>query len=199
MYRGGVNETSSPLATPSETAPETAQITDVSTVLTSLCATVADYPSEGIVFKDLTPVFADGPALRLLLDSILAPFAGKFDAVAGVEARGFLLAAAAAYATGTGVITIREAGKLPREVYSESYALEYGHATLELHQDDIAVGTRVLILDDVLATGGTLGAAATLLERAGAVVAGIGVVLEIEQLPGRENLTGREVVSLQLV
>ncbi len=199
MYRGGGNETSSPLATPSETAPETAQITDVSVVLTRLCATVADYPSEGIVFKDLTPVFADGPALRLLVDSILAPFAGKFDAVAGVEARGFLLAAAAAYATGTGVITIRKAGKLPREVYAESYALEYGHATLELHQDDIAVGTRVLILDDVLATGGTLGAAATLLERAGAVVAGIGVVLEIEELPGRENLTGREVVSLQLV
>jgi adenine phosphoribosyltransferase len=164
-----------------------------------LCATVPDYPSEGIVFKDLTPVFADGPALKLVVDSLTAAFAGTFDAVAGVEARGFLLAAAAAYATGTGVITIRKAGKLPREVYAQSYALEYGEATLELHQEDVPPGTRVLILDDVLATGGTLGAAAALLERTGAVVAGVGVVLEIASLPGRENLAGRNVVALHQV
>ncbi|WP_104091515.1 adenine phosphoribosyltransferase [Arthrobacter sp. GMC3] len=168
----------------------------VSAVVEGLCATIEDYPSKGIVFKDLTPVFADGPALRQVVDSLVAPFAGKFDAVAGVEARGFLLAAAAAYATGTGVITVRKAGKLPRAVFSESYALEYGEATLELHQGDVPPGTRVLILDDVLATGGTLGAAAALLERTGAVVAGIGVVLEIGALPGRSNLAGREVVSL---
>ncbi len=203
LYRGGVNETSNPVpapsATPSATPSETTQDQAICAVLDRLCATVPDYPAEGIVFKDLTPVFADGPALKQVVDAILAPFAGKFDAVAGVEARGFLLAAAAAYATGTGVITIRKAGKLPREVYAESYSLEYGRATLELHQDDIPVGTRVLILDDVLATGGTLGAAATLLERAGAVVAGIGVVLELEELAGRANLPGREVVSLQLV
>ena len=161
-----------------------------------MCATVEDYPSPGIVFKDLTPVFADGAALKLMVDSIVGGFAGKFDAVAGVEARGFLLAAAAAYATGTGVITIRKAGKLPREVYSEDYALEYGEATLELHQEDVPSGTRVLILDDVLATGGTLGAAAALLERTGAVVAGIGVVLEIDALPGRANLAGRDILSL---
>lgn len=161
-----------------------------------MCATVADYPSPGILFKDLTPVFADGAALKLMVDSLVAGFAGKFDAVAGVEARGFLLAAAAAYATGTGVITIRKAGKLPREVYSEDYALEYGEATLELHQEDVPAGTRVLILDDVLATGGTLGAAAALLERTGAVVAGIGVVLELDELPGRDNLAGRDVLSL---
>lgn len=170
--------------------------TGVAATINGLCATIEDYPTKGIVFQDLTPVFANGAALREVVDFLVAPFAGKFDAVAGVEARGFLLAAAAAYATGTGVITVRKAGKLPREVYAESYALEYGHATLELHQDDIPVGTRVLILDDVLATGGTLGAAATLLERAGAVVAGIGVVLEIEALPGRGALSGREVVSL---
>lgn len=161
-----------------------------------MCATVADYPAPGIVFKDLTPVFADAAAFKLVVDSIVANFAGKFDAVAGVEARGFLLAAAAAYATGTGVITIRKAGKLPREVYAESYALEYGEATLELHQEDVPAGTRVLILDDVLATGGTLGAAASLLERSGAVVAGIGVVMEIDGLPGRANLPGREVHTL---
>ncbi len=161
-----------------------------------LCATVVDYPQGGIVFKDLTPVFADGAALKQVVDAIVGPFAGQFDAVAGVEARGFLLAAAAAYATGTGVITIRKAGKLPRAVYSESYALEYGEATLELHRDDVPAGTRVLILDDVLATGGTLGAAAALLERTGAVVAGIGVVLEIDALPGRANLAGRDIESL---
>ena len=119
--------------------------------------------------------------------------------VAGIEARGFLLAAAAAYATGTGVITIRKAGKLPREVFAESYALEYGQAILELHKDDVPVGTRVLVLDDVLATGGTIGAAAALLERSGAVVAGVGVVLEIGGLSGRDNLAGYEVVSLQVV
>lgn len=191
-----MNETLSAPEVPHSSIPATAEIPHVSAVIEQLCATVPNYPSPGIVFKDLTPVFADGPALKQVVDAIVTSFAGKFDAVAGVEARGFLLAAAAAYATGTGVITIRKAGKLPREVYSENYALEYGEATLELHQDDVPVGTRVLILDDVLATGGTLGAAAALLERTGAVVAGVGVVLEIDALPGRENLAAYDVVSL---
>lgn len=191
-----MNETLSAPEVPHFSIPEASQIPHVSAVIEQLCATVPNYPSPGIVFKDLTPVFADGPALKQVVDAIVTSFAGTFDAVAGVEARGFLLAAAAAYATGTGVITIRKAGKLPREVYSESYALEYGEATLELHQEDVPVGTRVLILDDVLATGGTLGAAAALLERTGAVVAGVGVVLEIDALPGRANLAPYDVVSL---
>lgn len=191
-----MNETLSAPEVPHFSLPEVSQIPHVSAVIEQLCATVPNYPSPGIVFKDLTPVFADGPALKQVVDAIVTSFAGKFDAVAGVEARGFLLAAAAAYATGTGVITIRKAGKLPREVYAESYALEYGEATLELHQEDVPVGTRVLILDDVLATGGTLGAAAALLERTGAVVAGVGVVLEIDALPGRANLAPYDVVSL---
>lgn len=191
-----MNETLSAPEVPHLSIPEVSQIPHVSAVIEQLCATVPNYPSPGIVFKDLTPVFADGPALKQVVDAIVTSFAGTFDAVAGVEARGFLLAAAAAYATGTGVITIRKAGKLPREVYSESYALEYGEATLELHQEDVPVGTRVLILDDVLATGGTLGAAAALLERTGAVVAGVGVVLEIDALPGRANLAPYDVVSL---
>ncbi len=194
-----MNERLSAPETPISSHTQTAETLHVSAVLDKLCATVEDYPSEGIVFKDLTPVFADGPAFKLMVDSIVTAFAGKFDAVAGIEARGFLLAAAAAYATGTGVITIRKAGKLPREVFAESYALEYGEATLELHKDDVPFGTRVLILDDVLATGGTIGAAAALLERSGAVVAGVGVVLEIDGLPGRANLAGREVLSLQKV
>lgn len=191
-----MNETLSAPDVPHSSITQAGENPHVSAVIEQLCATVPDYPSPGIVFKDLTPVFADGPALKQVVDAIVNSFAGKFDAVAGVEARGFLLAAAAAYATGSGVITIRKAGKLPREVYSESYALEYGEATLELHQEDVPAGTRVLILDDVLATGGTLGAAAALLERTGAVVAGVGVVLELDALPGRANLAPYNVVSL---
>lgn len=165
-------------------------------LISSLCATIPDYPKPGISFKDLTPVFADGPALKAVVDALVGPFKGQFDAVAGVEARGFLLAAAAAYATGTGVITVRKAGKLPRAVVSEDYALEYGTATLELHTTDLAPGSRVLILDDVLATGGTLGAAARLFERCGIHVAGIGVVMELDDLSGREALSGYPVRSL---
>ncbi|HEV7166684.1 MAG TPA: adenine phosphoribosyltransferase [Micrococcaceae bacterium] len=165
-------------------------------MISLLCATVPDYPEPGITFKDLTPVFADGPALHAVVDALVEPFAGQFDAVAGVEARGFLLAAAAAYATGTGVITVRKAGKLPREVYREDYSLEYGTAALELHKTDVPAGSRVLILDDVLATGGTLSAAARLFERADVHVAGFGVVLELGELRGRSVLTGHRIRSL---
>lgn len=168
----------------------------VGQLISSLCATIPDYPKPGIVFKDLTPVFADGAALKAVVNALVEPFEGQFDAVAGVEARGFLLAAAAAYATGTGVITVRKAGKLPRAVVAEDYALEYGTATLELHTTDLAPGSRVLILDDVLATGGTLSAAARLFERCGVDVAGIGVVMELGDLGGRAALAGHRVSSL---
>jgi len=176
------------------TADETAA--QVAGLISSLCATIPDYPKPGIVFKDLTPVFADGAALKAVVNALVAPFTGQFDAVAGVEARGFLLAAAAAYATGTGVITVRKAGKLPREVVSEDYALEYGNATLELHTTDLAPGSRVLILDDVLATGGTLGASCRLVERAGWTVAGISVVLALGELHGADTLPDRRVNAL---
>lgn len=168
----------------------------VESIVNRLCATVADYPKPGIVFKDLTPVFADGPGLKAVVEALIDPFAGQFDAIAGVEARGFLLAAAGAYAAGVGVITVRKAGKLPRRVFSEEYKLEYGSATLGLHADDLAPGSRVLILDDVLATGGTLAATSRLFERANIHVAGIGVVLELGELRGRANLAGRRVRSL---
>ncbi len=167
-----------------------------SELVNALCATIPDYPKPGISFKDLTPVFADGTALKSVVDALVEPFRGQFDAVAGVEARGFLLAAAAAYATDTGVITVRKAGKLPRAVVSEDYALEYGTATLELHTTDLAAGSRVLILDDVLATGGTLGAAVRLFERCGIEVVGLGVVLELAELQGRGVLDGLTVHSL---
>lgn len=191
-----MNDLTPQAANNSSDQPENSLELAAAQAVEELCATVVDYPTEGIVFKDLTPVFADGHAFKSIVDALIAPFAGKFDAVAGVEARGFLLAAAAAYASGTGVITVRKAGKLPREVFAQSYALEYGHATLELHQDDVEPGTRVLILDDVLATGGTLSAAAQLLERSNATVVGIGVVMELDELGGRENLAGHSVVTI---
>lgn len=165
-------------------------------VISRLCVAVPDYPRPGIVFRDLTPVFSDGPAFRTVVNALIGPFEGQFDAVAGIEARGFLLAAAAAYAAGCGVVAVRKAGKLPRRVYTETYQLEYGNAALEIHTDDIAAGTRVLVLDDVLATGGTLAASSRLLESAGAHIAGFGVVLELGELRGRSSLAGHRVRSL---
>lgn len=171
----------------------------ISDLLDRLCAIVPDYPEPGVSFKDLTPVFGDPQGLRRIVDELVGRFEGQFDIVAGLEARGFVLAAAAAYASGTGMLTIRKAGKLPREVYRDDYTLEYGSASLEIHRDEIAAGTRVLILDDVLATGGTVGSAARLVERVGGVVAGVGVVLELGDLSGRANLAGQRVESLQIV
>lgn len=168
-------------------------------MLDRLSEIVPDYPSAGISFKDLTPVFADPQGLRRIVDAVIEPFRGQFDVIAGLEARGFVLAAAGAYATGTGMITVRKAGKLPREVFRDEYTLEYGSGVLEIHRDDVAPGTRVLILDDVLATGGTVGSAVRLLETAGAKVVGVGVVLELDGLGGRERLEGHAVHSLQLV
>ena len=161
-----------------------------------LTALVPDFPKPGIVFRDLTPVFADGSALRLVTDALVEPFRGRVDVVAGVEARGFVLAAAAAYALGVGVAVIRKAGKLPPHVISESYSLEYGEATLEVQPHNLPSGCRVLVLDDILATGGTLAAATTLVERAGWTVTGVSVVLELDGLGGREALPGRDIRSL---
>jgi adenine phosphoribosyltransferase len=161
---------------------------------------VPDFPKPGIVFKDLMPLFADGPVFRQVIDGIVAHHgAGSFDVVAGVEARGFVVAAAIAYATGTGVVPVRKAGKLPRETVSASYALEYGEATIEVHRDAFAAGQRVLVVDDVLATGGTAAAALDLVERAGGTVAGFTVVLELGFLEGRRRLASRTVHALLTV
>ena len=150
----------------------------------SLIRSVPDYPQPGIEFRDITPLLADAEALRVTTEAIIAPFAGQFDVVAGVEARGFILAAAAAIAAGVGLIPIRKAGKLPRPAASVDYALEYGTATIEMH-DDLPSGSRVLLIDDVLATGGTLSAGRTLIEQLGSHVAGISVLFEIDSLGGR--------------
>jgi adenine phosphoribosyltransferase len=161
---------------------------------------VPDFPKPGIVFKDLMPLFADGPVFHQVIDGIIEHYgAGSFDVVAGVEARGFVVAAAIAYATGTGVVPIRKAGKLPRATHAVSYALEYGEATLEVHQDAFMAGQRVLVVDDVLATGGTAVAALDLVERAGGTVAGFTVLLELAFLGGRDRLAPRTVHALLTV
>jgi adenine phosphoribosyltransferase len=156
--------------------------------LDRLLVTVPDFPEPGVQFRDLTPVFADGAAFRAIVDDLATHFGGEFDAVAGVEARGFVLAAAVGYAAGVGVLIVRKAGKLPGAVLAESYDLEYGSASLEIEPGVLPAGARVLVLDDVLATGGTLAASARLISGAGYSLAGFGVVLELDGLGGRERL-----------
>jgi adenine phosphoribosyltransferase len=150
----------------------------------SLIASIPDYPEPGVLFRDITPLLADAAAVRATIDAMIEPFADTFDVVAGIEARGFLLAGAVAIAAGVGLVPIRKAGKLPRPAASVAFSLEYGEATIEIH-DDIAPGTRVLLVDDVLATGGTLQAAHELVAAVGARVVGTSVLMEIEALGGR--------------
>lgn len=151
----------------------------------SLIAAIPGYPEPGIVFRDLTPLFADAAAFRAVIDALIAPFAGGFDAVAGIEARGFVLAGAASRAADVGLVPIRKAGKLPRERVSAEYALEYGTATIEAHRGDLPPGSRVLIIDDVLATGGTIRAAHEIGTALEWEIVGTAVVLEIAALNGR--------------
>jgi adenine phosphoribosyltransferase len=181
-------------------------------LVASLTVDVPDHPSPGILFRDLTPVFADGPAFRRVVEGLATAAAvdprvaalassgdgahAGFDVVVGVEARGFLLAAAVALDAGVGVVPVRKAGKLPRERLSAEYDLEYGSATLELHTDSIRPGQRVLVVDDVLATGGTLAAAIGLVESLGGVVTAVSVVVELADLGGRQRVAPHTVHAL---
>jgi adenine phosphoribosyltransferase len=160
-----------------------------------LLASIPDFPTPGILFRDLTPVLADATAFRSITEELAAPHLGAVDVVAGVEARGFLLAASVAFVLNAGVVAVRKAGKLPGTVLSESYDLEYGSASLEVHPAAVP-GQRLLLLDDVLATGGTLAATIRLVERAGYIVVGVGVVLELEDLDGRAVLPDIAVSSI---
>jgi adenine phosphoribosyltransferase len=165
--------------------------------LESLVRDVPDYPEPGIVFKDLTPLLADAAGLKEAVDQIVAQHpVGSVDTVVGVEARGFLLAAPVAYLLGAGVVPVRKAGKLPGPVHERSYELEYGSNTLEVHQDAFTPGARVLVIDDVLATGGTAAATVHLVEHCGAEVVGVAVLLELAFLHGRAALPG---VAVQAV
>ena len=151
----------------------------------SLIALIPDFPEPGILFRDISPLLADGSAMRTVVDALIEPFAGQFDVIAGVEARGFLLAGAAAGAAGVGMAPIRKAGKLPRPAATVSYDLEYGTASIEMAAD-LPPGTRVLLVDDVLATGGTLQAAQRLIAQLGYRVAGTAALMELVDLGGRE-------------
>ncbi len=155
---------------------------------------VPDFPKPGILFKDLTPLLADGPLLAEVARAVADQHrSAGFDVVAGIEARGFLVAAAVAMVSGTGVVPVRKAGKLPWSTISAAYELEYGQATIEVHADAFAEHRRVLLVDDVLATGGTLAAAADLVGRAGGEIVGTSVLLELAALGGRDRLGGLDL------
>ncbi|MDA2808279.1 adenine phosphoribosyltransferase [Nocardiopsis suaedae] len=157
---------------------------------------VPDFPEPGVVFKDITPLLADPASLKAVAEAMAAPFDGRVDAVVGLEARGFILAAPVALELGAGFVPVRKAGKLPAKTYRESYDLEYGTATVEMHVDAFAPGSRVLVVDDVLATGGTGRAAVELVHRAGGTVVGFSVLMELGFLKGRDRLTGVGVHAL---
>jgi adenine phosphoribosyltransferase len=163
--------------------------------LRALVKDVPDFPQPGILFRDITPLLADGPALRAVVDALAGIYQG-IETVVAIESRGFILGAPVAYALGVGMIPVRKVGRLPRATEREEYALEYGTNTVELHQDAIRPGERVLVVDDLLATGGTIAAAAALVERLGGVVAGVAVLAELSALGGRERLAGYDLTSL---
>ena len=158
---------------------------------------VPDFPQPGIVFKDLTPLLADVDAFRFTVDAIADHAAGlTVDKVVGIEARGFIWAAPVAYRIGAGFVPVRKPGKLPWRTVRETYALEYGTDSLEVHADAVAPGDSVLIVDDVLATGGTALATARLVEHLGGHIAGMAFVIELGFLEGRGKLAGHDILSL---
>lgn len=172
---------------------------ELSSVVEAHLADVPDFPVEGVVFKDITPLLQDPGAFRRVIEGIADRYRGAVDVVAGIESRGFIFGAALAYELGVGLALIRKQGKLPRETHSMSYDLEYGSATIEVHRDAFTEGQRVLLIDDVLATGGTAASAATLVETCGASVAGISFILELSFLGGRAALGDRPTWSLHTV
>ena len=151
--------------------------------------TIPDFPHKGILFRDVTTLFADPGGFRMAVDQLLAPFAGRrIDQVVGLEARGFILGGAVAHQLSAGFVPVRKKGKLPAATLSEDYALEYGEATVEIHDDAIEPGQTVLIVDDLLATGGTAEAGIRLVERLGGNILGCAFVVDLPDLGGRKRL-----------
>lgn len=151
--------------------------------------TIVDFPHEGIMFRDVTTLFADPRGFRMAVDQMLHPYAGqRIDKVVGLEARGFILGGAVAHQLGTGFVPIRKKGKLPGAVISEEYTLEYGEAVIEVHDDAIAAGETVLVVDDLLATGGTAQAGIRLIERLGGEIVGCAFIIDLPDLGGRAKL-----------
>ena len=171
----------------------------IAELVSSRLRDVPDFPEPGVVFKDVTPLLADGAAFGELVRDMAQRWRGKVDVVVGIEARGFIFGAALAHELGTGFVPVRKAGKLPGRTIGVSYDLEYGSARIELHADTFVGGERVLLVDDVLATGGTSAAAWQLLEDAGAKVVALETVVELAFLHGRERLPRRDVRSVVVV
>jgi adenine phosphoribosyltransferase len=174
-------------------APLTAPIGEV---VASRIRDIPDFPIPGVTFKDFTPLLSDGPALRAVVQEISGRYAGRVDAVVGIEARGFIFGAAVAYELGIGFVPVRKAGKLPGSTHSETYDLEYGSAVIEIHTDAFARGARALVIDDILATGGTAAATCELIERAGASVEAVEVLVELSFLNGRSKLGDRTLHAM---
>lgn len=157
--------------------------------LRQLIRDIPDFPVEGILFRDITPLLANAQALARAIDGLCEPFVGQgIDVVAAVEARGFIFGAAVARALGAGFVPIRKKGKLPFETHSVSYGLEYGEDVVEVHTDAVAKGTKVLMVDDLLATGGTMAAACELIESLGGEIVGLTFLIELADLNGRQKL-----------
>ena len=165
--------------------------------LCDLVRDIDDFPTQGVSFRDITPLLGDGKGFARAIDELADRFEGVgANRVLGVEARGFIVAAPVAYRMGAGFVPVRKAGKLPWAVVREEYSLEYGNDKLEIHRDAIHPGERILVIDDVLATGGTAAATVRLVEALGGVVVGVGVLIELEDLGGRARLEGHRVESL---
>ena len=177
---------------PQELSPKT----DLA-AMKALIKDVPDFPKKGIIFKDITPLLADAGGFNSVIDAMIAPFLYKgVQIVAGVESRGFLLAPAMAARLGAGIVPLRKKGKLPRTVHSASYDLEYGTDSIEAHTDAFPKGTKVLLVDDVLATGGTAAAAISLIETLGGKLVGSAFLIELAFLNGRKKLAGHTIHSV---
>ncbi len=199
--RPAAAESSAPLQAGQEVTEAGSRTESARAALERLIIDVPDFPEPGIVFKDITPLLADHASFTAVVDALAAvgrdeAGAVVVDKVVGMEARGFILAAPVALALGAGFVPVRKAGKLPRETHAVSYALEYGEASLEMHRDAVAEGDRVLLVDDVLATGGTVKATCELVERSGGTVTGVAVLMELGFLAGREAVGDVPITTL---
>ena len=164
--------------------------------LKKLVRDIPDFPKPGILFRDITPLLADARGFAAMIDELAIPYLGKVDSVLGIESRGFIVGAPVAYRLGVGLTIVRKPGKLPFQTIDESYDLEYGSASLQMHRDCIANGARVLIVDDLLATGGTAQAALSLVRRVGGNPVGCAFIIELAALHGRERLAPVNCFSL---
>ena len=181
------------------TRPELTQGTRMQKTVKDYIRTIVDFPHEGILFRDVTTLFADPRGFRMCVDQLLQPYAGlRIDKVAGLEARGFILGGAVAHQLSTGFVPIRKKGKLPGQTISQAYKLEYGDAVVEVHDDAMQPGEKILLVDDLLATGGTAEAGIKLIERLGAQVVGCAFVVDLPELGGRRRLEamGMDVYAL---